>query len=134
MKAGSLFMGWIMLSASKSSRNLLTIWIVNEIGGEKYRLCLPKLHHKNIVVISGSCSVRSVYHKKTVSKLSDYRQAKTIKSATTDQTKSPGKRPQESKIRYVHNDVDSSKNWMSNSNKGGNRRKIETTQNNKDGQ
>ena len=72
--------------------------------------------------------------KKTVSKLSDYRQAKTIKSTTTDQTKSPGKRPQESKIRYVHNDVDSSKNWMSNSNKGGNRRKIETTQNNKDGQ
>ena len=134
MKAGSLFMGWIMLSASKSSKNLLTIWIVKKIGGEKYRLCLPKLHHKTIVDMSGSCSMRSVYHKKTVSKLSDYRQAKTIKSATTDQTKSPGKRPQESKIGYVHNDVDSSKNWMSNSNKGGNRGKIETTQNNKDGQ
>ena len=64
MKAGSLFMGWIMLSASKSSKNLLTISIVNGIGGEKYRLCLPKLHHKNVVDMSESCSVRSVYHKK----------------------------------------------------------------------
>jgi len=34
MKAGSLFMGWIMLSASKSSKNLLTISIVNGIGGK----------------------------------------------------------------------------------------------------